>query len=401
MLVKFLSKFPTTKAWLNRDRVVLLFVVFVYALLHEFMYLWPNILNLTNSSPFVVQTSEANLSGTKLWDDLYQKHGFDTTKTELTSLHNTMTTLNKYENENHDESTLTQISQGSSSDRYDANRTIHGKESDSVYNAPKSWAQASSISTCEDFFTVWPSDCTDKLDDLHLKLGVLSAQMTLMNTTLTVYVTDEKMCEFPFTSILIEKIDLKELLVEHGFQKALKNIDEWPKNKFTRISDVLRLALASKYSKTYIDIDVTFLRMQKELYQRSFVGAAIWKDAKNAIELTNGIFCLPQHVLLDMMGYQRQRILHGKDEYFYTELGPSMFHNVLMNRHEVMMYSHNNPTEASLDGIARAIHQYGHMHLHLTGHVRKGNSHLNFGDIVNKIRRKAGLPMLQYPHIRV
>ena len=83
--------------------------------------------------------------------------------------------------------------------------------------------------------------------------------------------------------------------------------------------------------------------------------------------------------------------------YFYTELGPSMFHNVLMNRHEIVMYSHNNPAEASLDEIARGIHQYGHMHLHLTGHVRKGNNDLNFGEIVNTIRAKAGLPTLPYP----
>jgi hypothetical protein len=67
-----------------------------------------------------------------------------------------------------------------------------------------------------------------------------------------------------------------------------------------------------------------------------------------------------------------------------------------MNRHEVTLYSQNNPAEPSLDEIARAIVQYGHMHLHLTGHVRKGNPNLNFGEIVNTIRSKAGLPLLVF-----
>lgn len=60
------------------------------------------------------------------------------------------------------------------------------------------------------------------------------------------------------------------------------------------------------------------------------------------------------------------------------------------------LYGQNNPTTSSLDEIAKGVVQYGHMHLHLTGHVQKGNPSLKFGEIVNIIRHKAGLPRLVY-----
>jgi hypothetical protein len=49
----------------------------------------------------------------------------------------------------------------------------------------------------------------------------------------------------------------------------------------------------------------------------------------------------------------------------------------------------------SLDAIASDVHLFGHMQLHLTGHVRKGNAHLSFSQIVNAIRIKSGLPTLE------
>jgi hypothetical protein len=58
------------------------------------------------------------------------------------------------------------------------------------------------------------------------------------------------------------------------------------------------------------------------------------------------------------------------------------------------MYSQNNPAEPSLDRIARDIHSFGHKQLHLTGRIRKGNKALNFDQLVNIIRRKSGLPLL-------
>jgi hypothetical protein len=165
-------------------------------------------------------------------------------------------------------------------------------------------------------------------DVFLFQLKVLSAQMVLMNTTLTLFVTDMLQCEFQHNAIRVEKFDSIELLKENGFENTLSIMDTWPKTRYTRISDILRLALAKKYSMSYIDTDVTFLRLHKDLYEKSYVGAALWSNAKNAIEITNGAFCLPSNILDDMMAFQKSRILNGSDKYFYTELGPSMFHNV-------------------------------------------------------------------------
>ena len=250
---------------------------------------------------------------------------------------------------------------------------------------------------CTGFFASWPSDCVDKNEDLHEKLRVISAQMTAMDSNLTLYVTGMEQCVFPYPRIFVEQFNSTSLLVEMGFESAFAKIDTWVKTRYTRLSDILRIGLAYKYEKAYMDTDIAYLQLQRELYQQPYVGAALWSNSKNAIEITNGAFCLPRTILRDMMAFQKTRILKGGDEYFYTELGPSMFHNVLMNHHDVLMYSQNAPAESNLNAIASAIHKYGHKQLHLTGHVRKGNPELSFGGLVNAIRTKCGFPSLSYP----
>ena len=264
------------------------------------------------------------------------------------------------------------------------------------YGYTKHAAEGLEEKTCHDFFALWPSDCVDRYDDLQDKMTTLSAQMQIMDSTLTLYATEAKGCHFTQPRIQFKAFNATELLIETGFEDTFKEMDTWVKTRYTRISDILRLGLAYKYQQSYIDTDIAFLQLNKDLYERSYVGAAIWKNAKNAIEISNGAFCLPKHILYDMMAWQRTRILKGGKNYFYTEFGPSMFHNVLMNHHSVMLYSQNAPAEPNLDTIARSIHQYGHKQLHLTGHVRKGNADLSFGSIVNVIRKKSGLPLLDY-----
>ena len=106
----------------------------------------------------------------------------------------------------------------------------------------------------------------------------------------------------------------------------------WDKTRFTRLSDILRLCIAYRYQFSYLDSDVHFLQLQKGWYQIAYVGAQLWSDNKNAIEITNAAFCLPRNILKDMMRYQYNLIMKKKEgrniKYFYTELGPSMFHHV-------------------------------------------------------------------------
>ena len=269
---------------------------------------------------------------------------------------------------------------------YDASRVEAFKSSGSPY-----------AKTCDGFFALWPSDCVERFEELDEKMRVLSAQMSAMGANLTLFVTGAKQCLFPYPGIHVNVFNSTELLVSMGFSEAFPRMSTWKKTRFTRISDILRIGLAHKYQMSYLDTDVTFLLLQKEAFERAYAGAAMWSNLKNAIEVTNAAFCLPRPVLADMMAFQKARILKGGDAYFYTELGPSMFHNVLMNRYPVMLLSQNHPAQPSLDAIARDVHLFGHTQLHLTGHVRKGNADLSFGEVVNAIRSKCGLPALSYP----
>ena len=338
-LLKFLNRFPQTATFWNRDRVALLILLGAGLCVYEIFHFWPGILGVGKQVAFNAAPIKMGVTDTAFWDQQAIYHGYDP-----------------------------------------------------INSASKDLQQP----TCKGFFALWPSDCVDKYDDLFEKMKVLSAQMVAMNSNLTLFVTDLKMCNFPHQAIHVKQFDQIELLKESGFDRAFPIMDTWVKTRYTRISDILRLGLAYKYGMSYIDTDIAFLELRKERYERTYVGAALWSNAKNAIEVTNGAFCLPRFILKDMMAFQLNRIMKGGDKYFYTELGPSMFHNVIMNRHEVLLYSQNHPAEPSLDEIAKGIQQYGHKQLHLTGHVRKGNSQMSFGEIVNNIRKKAGLPQLTY-----
>ena len=238
-----------------------------------------------------------------------------------------------------------------------------------------------------------PSDCVDNKDDLVDKLSLLSEQVKLMNSYITVFVTGMNSCDFKLQNIKFQLYNATNILTEYGFETLITKMYSW-KNKYTRLSDIVRILLAHKYQMTYLDTDIHFLHLKKDLYQIPFVGAALWYDNKNAIEITNAIFCLPKNILEDMIQYQLNRVSKGNDNYFYTELGPSMFHHVLINRYSIPLYSHNSPIEPSIDKIAYDIQLFGHKHLHLCGHVRKGNHELKFSEIVNKIREKIGLPKI-------
>jgi hypothetical protein len=182
--------------------------------------------------------------------------------------------------------------------------------------------------TCNNFFASWPGDCVDKEDELNDRLKLFSAQMVVMNTTLTLYVTSMKGCQFSYPNILVEVFDKTEILKSYGFEDAFPKMDTWVKTRYTRISDILRLALAHRFQKSYVDTDVHFLELSRELYEVPYVGVGVYSDLKNALEITNAAFCLPRDVLHDMLAYQKNRIVKGSDKYFYTELGPSMFHKV-------------------------------------------------------------------------
>jgi hypothetical protein len=68
----------------------------------------------------------------------------------------------------------------------------------------------------------------------------------------------------------------------------------------------------------------------------------------------------------------------------------------LFNRHSVKLFSQNHPGNPNIDVIARGIHMYGHLQLHLTGHIRDyRRDHADLIQIVQEVRKFSGLPMLE------
>lgn len=182
--------------------------------------------------------------------------------------------------------------------------------------------------TCHNFFGLWPSDCVDNYDILSDKIKTISAQMIAMATNFTLITTSPKNCVFSYPNINVLVINTTDILLECGFAPAFSKMDSWKKSRYTRISDILRVCLAAKYNMAYMDTDVHYLNLNRTLFECPYVGAQMWANARNSIEITNAAFCLPTGILHAMSRYQVNRIIKGSDDYFYTELGPSMFHNV-------------------------------------------------------------------------
>lgn len=240
--------------------------------------------------------------------------------------------------------------------------------------------------------SVHKASCVGPFKELSDRFEVWNEQMAALNTTMSIYSNfrdaTEK-CQFKgYNNLQMVYFDADELFAQHKLDDAYKIMKQWP-GRPTRVADVMRLLVAKDTSKTYIDMDIVLMDMHKSHYMYPFAGAAIFRDNKNALEITNSAFCLPQPVLKRMIYFVDRRIRLGSSDYFYTELGPSMFHKVLLNQYPtVALYSQNHPAVADLDRLARESLIYAHRTLHLSGHVRKGHPEFTFRELVLAIKEK-------------
>ena len=261
---------------------------------------------------------------------------------------------------------------------------------------------------CNDFMTLlptrkpWKNDrepCEDSFFEVDDQVRLLSSQMIDLKSTLTVYTNygGGSKCTFAYPNIFTQKFDAMELFREYGFNSEIDIMNSWDYVGYTRSSDILRLLLSHKYRKSYIDTDIFFLNTTKELYMKPFVGAAMWNDQKCSIEVTNSAFCLPREALEDLIDFLKRRIASNNNTYFYTELGPSMFHKVLMNKHPVVLMSQNHPQEHLVDDIISGVKLYRHPFLHLTGHIRVSSAGMTYLDLIKAIQVSLSLPPSDVP----
>ena len=232
--------------------------------------------------------------------------------------------------------------------------------------------------------------CVDTIKAVKSRLGILDREMERLGSTLSIYTTFTPLKECGITSssasngtvfndgkrhqrIFFEVFSAMEVLKEYGYGPSLENMRKWTITGWARTSDVLRLIIAHKHGRTYIDTDVVFLDTDIRLYTQPFASAAVWADSGSAVEISNSAFCLQKGLLREMMSWQRRRIEHGDPiNYFYTELGPAMFMKVLLrSSYTVRLLSQNNPKEHKREKIAQSIARYAHPFLHLTTAIRK------------------------------
>jgi len=202
-------------------------------------------------------------------------------------------------------------------------------------------ASSKNLHSCQNFMTVMSESqpwnpgresCHRSVIAIGSRLVILSTLMKRMNSSLTVYSTFQNISrcgikkELPHVHFVT--INATALLMEYYYDKALVQMRQWNVSGYTRTSDILRILLAHKYQQAYIDTDIYFLDWNRQLYSKPFVSVAIWKDVENSVEISNSAFCLQREILQQMMTFQRNRIENGTNIFFYTEIGPSMFHKV-------------------------------------------------------------------------
>ena len=231
------------------------------------------------------------------------------------------------------------------------------------------------------------------------RIRMLSAQMKLMNSSLTVYTSysyKSPRCNYQYPGIILEAFNASELLYSYGFGDALGKMSNWSLQGHTRTSDIIRLALAHRYKKTYIDMDIIFMKLNSDYYNRNFVSACLWNTDGPTIEITNSAFCLQRNILETLLTEQKIRILSGTHSYHYTELGPMLFLKTILNNQKIFIYSQNSPKFASVNGLVHGVRSYGHYLLHLTTAIRKFYRNAYILNL-RTIRSQLSLPPLFIP----
>jgi hypothetical protein len=147
---------------------------------------------------------------------------------------------------------------------------------------------------CTGFFTVlaerepWRTKgaepCADSFGKLDPLFRVLSAQMTAMGETLTVFSSylpdaiDANSCSLGYPGIKLVQFDAEALMLEYKLGEVMDFFRQYSLTEYTRVSDVLRLLLAHKHGLAYIDPDVHFLDNDSSRFMKEFVGAAVWSE---------------------------------------------------------------------------------------------------------------------------
>jgi hypothetical protein len=255
---------------------------------------------------------------------------------------------------------------------------------------------------CRGFFAVFASidqlphagDRDGVVKAMGAQLEYYSAQMVAYDRELLVFVSSAAMAQglnaTRFPRVNAQVFDANELLKTCGFTSThLEEISRWSKDgdhtffSIPRVSDIIRLCLAKRYRRTYVDFDVLLLDATPNRFERPFVPAGLWTDRGSSIEFSNCIFCLAEvHVdwLLDNVRAVMERKLRLHEQYYYTELGPVAFARMMLHPRITLfdqpdILPEQHPSGFTVEDMALQACRFNMSHFHLTGVIRSQLRH--------------------------
>eukprot|EP00301_Raphidiophrys_heterophryoidea_P004204 c11841_g1_i3.p1 GENE.c11841_g1_i3~~c11841_g1_i3.p1 ORF type:complete len:287 (-),score=78.87 c11841_g1_i3:252-1112(-) len=245
-------------------------------------------------------------------------------------------------------------------------------------------------STCSDFFTTlcaWEQrETADSLrDSMMPRMKLLSKQMNEMGAVLHVH-TNLCSLDFGLPRIVTQCTDCAAKVANHSFNMTNfeATVHRWGHN--AQKSDIFRVIIALETQRTYIDTDILFLTLNKELYMSQFVAVAVWEDRR--LEPTNSAFCLARPDLTNILSQQRSK-LATSHEFTYTALGPDLMSSVLLgNGRPASLLPQNPPDNAD---PLRMFEQMQYPMLHLTGAIRIRNRGYGYDELVEEIMKQVDL----------
>jgi hypothetical protein len=269
---------------------------------------------------------------------------------------------------------------------------------------------------CSNFFTVLSEiqpfrtgglePCADTFVRMDYLFRSLSSQMISMNSTLTIFTTyspSQKHCHLDpsYRNLRLVYFDIFDLFSEFSLLHVVPIFENFYYDDYAKISDILRILFARKYSMAYIDLDIHFLNEELSLYQQEFLAMHVWNPTQCSLEITNAAFCLSPEHLLRVQTAMVTQILSGNIYRYHTELGPTLFAKTLSNLPvPIFFYTLNHPETFHLTDMISEIHRYRHHLLHLTSSLRQllhSSQTLTYEIYINQLRALLQLPPLQLP----
>lgn len=252
------------------------------------------------------------------------------------------------------------------------------------------------------------ASCTKVFQKFHAQFLVHSEQMSIMGSHLHVFTTwneqqlSESGCSLDqYDHISMVQFDPEELFKNRNFSStSIQYMKGWggTPDSVTRLSDMMRLAIAATYGYAYTDTDMVYLSLNAEVFlKHPNMAAPVWNNEGAALELQNSGFCFSSVQLRLLISWVDRHIASKGDdqEYFYTEMGPSAFHNVVSRLGSLSIYTTCHPLKTSFQDIKEQHIKYQFVWLHLDGLIRRQIENDDYVAFVRRIREEFEAPTLE------